>query len=164
MSSEQLEASPQPTPAVAKQVDDFSKDSLISNTFSVSQTDSESIKADEDVEEQALESHEVIELQTFSERKAWIEEKIKVRVDSLNLIARYVKLPFQKFLEGMPPIEVFIGLDAICSSAEEVPGLPTRTELQVLLDEHDKIEKETEIFDSGELKKLRKLTKGSSVH
>jgi len=30
-------------------------------------------------EEQALESHEVIELQTFSERKAWIEEKIKVR-------------------------------------------------------------------------------------
>lgn len=28
--------------------------------------------------EQALESHEVIELQTFSERKAWIEEKIKV--------------------------------------------------------------------------------------
>jgi hypothetical protein len=33
--------------------------------------------------EQALESHEVIELQTFSERKAWIEEKIKV---ILNLI------------------------------------------------------------------------------
>lgn len=31
-----------------------------------------------DVEEQALESHEVIELQTFSERKAWIEQKIKV--------------------------------------------------------------------------------------
>ncbi len=28
-------------------------------------------------EEQALESHEVIELQSFSERKAWIEEKIK---------------------------------------------------------------------------------------
>ena len=30
-------------------------------------------------EEQALELHEVIELQTFSERKAWIEDKIKVR-------------------------------------------------------------------------------------
>ena len=29
-------------------------------------------------EQQALESHEVIELQTFSERKAWIEDKIKV--------------------------------------------------------------------------------------
>jgi hypothetical protein len=27
--------------------------------------------------EEALESHEVIELQLFSERKAWIEEKIK---------------------------------------------------------------------------------------
>lgn len=32
----------------------------------------------QDGEEQALESHEVIELQEFSERKAWIEEKIKV--------------------------------------------------------------------------------------
>ena len=30
--------------------------------------------------EQALESHEVIELQAFSERKVWIGEKIKVRV------------------------------------------------------------------------------------
>ncbi len=30
--------------------------------------------------EQALESHEVIELQAFSERKEWIGEKIKVRV------------------------------------------------------------------------------------
>ena len=35
----------------------------------------ESLKA---AEGQALESHEVIELQTFSERKAWIEAKIKV--------------------------------------------------------------------------------------
>ena len=34
-------------------------------------------------EEQALESHEVIELQTFSERKAWIEQKIKVLYGSL---------------------------------------------------------------------------------
>lgn len=31
-------------------------------------------------EEQALESHEVIELQSFSERKTWIEEKIKVSI------------------------------------------------------------------------------------
>ncbi len=30
-------------------------------------------------EEQALESHEVIELQAFIDRKEWIEEKIKVR-------------------------------------------------------------------------------------
>lgn len=35
-------------------------------------------------EEQALESHEVIELQTFSERKAWIEDKIKVNALVMN--------------------------------------------------------------------------------
>jgi hypothetical protein len=29
-------------------------------------------------EEKPLESHEVIELKTFSERRAWIEDKIKV--------------------------------------------------------------------------------------
>lgn len=60
----------------------------------------------------------------------------------------------------MPPIEVFIGLDALRVSAEEVPGLPTRKELQQWLVEHDSIEKETEIFDTGELTKLRQLTKG----
>ncbi|KDR83400.1 hypothetical protein GALMADRAFT_56704 [Galerina marginata CBS 339.88] len=94
-------------------------------------------------EEQALESHEVIELQTFSERKAWIEEKIK-------------------FLESLPPIEVFVGLDAIRSSLEDVPGLPTREELQQWMAEHDAIEKETEIFDTGELTKLRQLTKAAT--
>ncbi|KAM6495594.1 hypothetical protein JOM56_008300 [Amanita muscaria] len=94
-------------------------------------------------EEQALESHEVIELQTFSERKAWIEERIK-------------------FLERMPPIEAFVGLDAVRASAEQVPGLPTREELQQWITEHDAIEKETEIFDKGELKKLRQLTKAAT--
>ena len=44
---------------------------------------SEAISSDNNIvssegEQQALESHEVIELQTFSERKAWIEDKIKV--------------------------------------------------------------------------------------
>ena len=63
-------------------------------------------------------------------------------------------------MEKLPPIEVFLGLDAIRLSAEDVPGLPTRAELQHFLDEHDRIEKETEIFDSGELKKLRMFTKG----
>ena len=46
-------------------------------------------------------------------------------------------------------------------SAEEVPGLPTRAQLQEWVTEHDHIEKETEIFDRGELQKLRKLTKGA---
>lgn len=43
---------------------------------------------------------------------------------------------------------------------EEIPGLPTRAELKAMVAEHDVIEKETEIFDTGELKKLRQLTKG----
>ncbi|KAI0366385.1 hypothetical protein BV20DRAFT_652811 [Pilatotrama ljubarskyi] len=93
--------------------------------------------------DEALEWHEVIELQAFSERKAWIEEKIK-------------------FLEQLPPIEVFTGLDAVRQSAAEVPGLPTREQLKEWMEEHDKIEKETEIFDSGELKKLKKFTKAAA--
>lgn len=36
-------------------------------------------------EEETLESHEIIELQTFSERKAWIEEKIKVLYVSMRV-------------------------------------------------------------------------------
>ena len=59
-------------------------------------------------------------------------------------------------------MEVFAGLDAIRQSATEVPGLPTREQLKQWIVEHDKIEKETEIFDSGELKKLKKFTKGES--
>ncbi|KAG6841318.1 hypothetical protein C0991_012317 [Blastosporella zonata] len=93
--------------------------------------------------EQALESHEVIELQTFSERKVWIEEKIR-------------------FLEKLPPIQVFAGLDAVRTSAEHVPGVPTSDELKKWIAEHDAIEKETEIFDRGELTKLRQLTKAAT--
>ena len=62
----------------------------------------------------------------------------------------------------MPPIEVFVGLDAVRCSAEEVAGLPSRAELEQWVLEHDKIEKETEVFDSVELKKLKKFTKGAS--
>ncbi|KAE9406047.1 hypothetical protein BT96DRAFT_1015276 [Gymnopus androsaceus JB14] len=94
-------------------------------------------------EEEALESHQVIELQSFSDRKVWIEEKTKL-------------------LEKMPPIEVFVGLDAVQASAEHVPGLPTRAELKQWLAEHDAVEKETEIFDTGELKKLRNFTRAAT--
>ncbi|KAJ7591336.1 hypothetical protein C8J56DRAFT_1047538 [Mycena floridula] len=93
--------------------------------------------------DEALDSNQVIELQAFSERKTWIEDKIK-------------------FLEKMPPIEVFVGLDALKSSAEVVPGLPSRSELQQWIVEHDAIEKETEIFDTGELKKLRAFTRAAT--
>ncbi|CAK5262959.1 unnamed protein product [Mycena citricolor] len=93
--------------------------------------------------EQSLEWHEVISLKTFSERKVWIEDKTK-------------------FLEQLPPIEVFVGMSAIRESAEQVPGLPTREELQRWLKEHDTIEKETEIFDSGELRTIKKFTKAAT--
>lgn len=66
-------------------------------------------------------------------------------------------------MEKMPPIEVFAGLDAVRSSAIEVPGLPSREELKQWLVDHDAIEKETEVFDSGEMRKLKKFTKGASI-
>jgi hypothetical protein len=66
----------------------------------------------------------------------------------------------EKLLEGMPPIELFSDLDAVRASTAVVSGLPTRAELEGWLVEHDKIEKETELFDSGELKKFKNITMG----
>jgi hypothetical protein len=60
----------------------------------------------------------------------------------------------------MPPIGLFADLDAVRASTAAVSGLPTRKQLEQWLIEHDKIEKETEIFDSGELKKFKNFTKG----
>ncbi|KAH7930014.1 hypothetical protein BV22DRAFT_1079617 [Leucogyrophana mollusca] len=113
---------------------------VLQNGHEINSLSTADVALAQESEEQALESHEVIELQAFSERKAWIEEKIK-------------------FLEKLPPIEVFVGLDAIRSCEEIIPGLPTRAQLQEWMLEHDRIEKETEIFDSGDLKKLRQITK-----
>ena len=69
----------------------------------------------------------------------------------------------KKLLEGMPPVEVFAALDAVRASAPAESGLPTREELEQWLLEQDKIEKEIEIFDSGELKKFKKFTKGQCI-
>lgn len=69
-----------------------------------------------------------------------------------------------QFLEEMPAIEVFVGLDAIRASAEVVPGLPSRADLDEWLAKHDSVDKETEIFDTVELEKLRQLTKGEPLH
>jgi len=66
----------------------------------------------------------------------------------------------EKLLEGMPPIELFADLDAVRASTPAVSGLPTRKQLEKWLIEHDKIEKETEILDSGELKKFKNFTMG----
>jgi len=60
----------------------------------------------------------------------------------------------------MPPIELFADLDAIRASTPVVSGLPTREQLERWLVEHNKVEKETEIFDSGELKKFKNFTMG----
>jgi hypothetical protein len=63
----------------------------------------------------------------------------------------------------MPPIEVFVGLDHLGSGSETTSSeLPSRAKLKAWVAEHDKIEKETEIFDAGEFRKLKKFTKGPS--
>lgn len=57
---------------------------------------------------------------------------------------------------------MFAGVDQLSTTTEEIHGLATRTQLEDWLVEHEKIEKETETFDSGDLKKLKKFTKGIS--
>ncbi|KAF8491416.1 hypothetical protein JB92DRAFT_3006159 [Gautieria morchelliformis] len=96
------------------------------------------------VPEEALETHEVVEINKFTERKEWIEEKIKL-------------------LESIPPIEVFAGVDTLLTLSEEIPpGLPSRAQLNHWLEEHDKTEKETEIFDAEDMSKLKTLTKAAT--
>ncbi len=63
----------------------------------------------------------------------------------------------------MPPVEVFVGLDAILASAEVVPGLPSRAVLEDWVAKHDAVDKELEVFDTVELEKLRNLTKGDFI-
>ena len=58
-------------------------------------------------------------------------------------------------------MELFTGLDDIRASSLDIPGLPSRAELRVWITEHDRIEKDTEIFDSGELKRFKAFTKGA---
>jgi len=62
----------------------------------------------------------------------------------------------------MTPIELFSDLDAVRASTAATSGLPTREQLEQWLIEHDKIDKETEIFDSGELKRFKNITMGQS--
>jgi len=61
---------------MAEAVAETGVDDLAPQLSMFSQDVNESIPVER--EDQSLESHEVIELQTFSERKAWIEEKIRV--------------------------------------------------------------------------------------
>ncbi|KAG8796303.1 hypothetical protein FRC12_000718 [Ceratobasidium sp. 428] len=90
---------------------------------------------------ETLGSEEVIELHAFVERREWIEEKIRL-------------------LEKMPPIEVFAGVEElVASSITPLTCLPSRKELAEWVVEHDRIERETEQFDSGDMNRLKKFTK-----
>ena len=55
-----------------------------------------------------------------------------------------------------PPIEVFAGLEAVKASSLDVPGLPTREELQRWAAEHDTIETSTTSQSGNEDKVPRK--------
>jgi len=91
MTCDQPEALPQSnlesaSETLVNQADNEAEDAgLVPDTPLDLQTGRESTSPthENDDEEQALESHEVIELQTFSERKAWIEEKIRVSLSDI---------------------------------------------------------------------------------
>lgn len=95
--------------------------------------------------DETLNVEDRIEVTAFVERKAWILEKIKL-------------------LEGMPPIDVFYGVEHILqtNSGKPVPGLPTRQEVAAWMAEHEKIEAETEQFDKGDMIRLKKMAKAKS--
>ncbi|KAL5508243.1 hypothetical protein ACEPAH_5862 [Sanghuangporus vaninii] len=97
----------------------------------------------DDETEQALESHEVVELQAFVRHKEWIDDKIQ-------------------FLENLPAIDIFVGVDELPKTHDQITTLPTRAQLEEWVLEHDKIEKETELLDAGDFKKLKTLTKAAT--
>ena len=68
----------------------------------------------------------------------------------------------KQLLKGMPPIELFFDLDAMHTLTAAVPRLPTWEQLKEWLFKHNKIKKETELFNSGKLKKFKNITMGQS--
>ena len=68
-----------------------------------------------------------------------------------------------KFLESLPAIEVFAGADDMFIS-NEFSSPVSQSMLAEWIREHDKIERETEVFDSGDLQKLKRFTKGTLVN
>ena len=60
--------------------------------------------------------------------------------------------------------DIFLGLMHANDDGKLEKSLRSSSDTpSAVLGEHDKIEKETEIFDSGELKKLKKFTKGEGI-
>ncbi|EJD01433.1 uncharacterized protein FOMMEDRAFT_90275 [Fomitiporia mediterranea MF3/22] len=101
------------------------------------------VPANEEVTEQTLESHEVVELQAFVRHREWIEDKIK-------------------YLESLPPIDIFAGVQELEKTYDQITTLPTRAQLDEWIAEHDRIDKETEILDTGDLKKLKAVTRAAT--
>jgi hypothetical protein len=114
----------------------------------------------DDGEEQALEVHEVIELQAYDERK-WISEQIQVR-SCCWLIDMATDVTWIQFLEHLPPIDIFASLDLIRSTKAPLPGLPTRQELEAWVANHAAIDKQADVLEKGKLRKLKKVTAGAS--
>jgi hypothetical protein len=115
-----------------------------------------------DGEEHALETHEVVELQAYDERK-WITEQIDVRSCAYTTISRLTCTRHQ-FLEHLPPIDVFVGVEPTHQPSTPLPVFPQREELQAWVAEqvktHDAIDKQAESLERGKLRKLKKLTAG----
>lgn len=99
-----------------------------------------------------------VEVTAFLERKTWIQDKIKVRT---TLTLKDDTSNIMQFLENMPPIDVFYGVEHILptNSGEPVQGLPTRQEVAAWVAEHDAIEAETEQFDKGDMLRLKQMAK-----
>ncbi|GAA5968229.1 hypothetical protein JCM8115_006163 [Rhodotorula mucilaginosa] len=85
-----------------------------------------------------LAGEEVLELTTFSEKKAWIDEKIQ-------------------FLSALPEIK---------ASEPEPPASPAATfaELEAWWEEHGRIEREIDEYDMGDLARMRQLARDKSKH
>ncbi|GAA5988261.1 hypothetical protein JCM10908_002135 [Rhodotorula pacifica] len=86
--------------------------------------------------EVGLAGDEVLQLTTFAEKKAWIDDKIQ-------------------FLSSLPEVKV---------SEPEPPTSPTMTslDLETWWEEHDRIEREIDEYDMGDLAKMRQFAREKS--
>ncbi|KWU42321.1 hypothetical protein RHOSPDRAFT_36119 [Rhodotorula sp. JG-1b] len=101
-------------------------------------TDAESSRHHPSRQSHGLAGEEVLELTTFAEKKAWIDEKIQ-------------------FLSTLPEIR---------ASEPEPPASPAATsaELEAWWEEHRRIEREIDEYDMGDLARMRQLARDKSKH
>lgn len=87
------------------------------------------------------------------------ENKSKLRVQFPHVASTLISF---QFLESLPPIDIFVGTDELFKTYDQITALPTRAQLDEWITEHDRIDKEAEVLDAGDLKKLKAVTKGAS--